>query len=177
MVNLKSLKFTDYFSAAWKPLRKSDTSLVNRILNILLTFILSALVTAFFSASLYKFFSQETFSEVLNNGMYIPALTWTLQLIASGILMKGNHRLDYWAQLGTVCLIGSLALIPAGIYNFIVQNPNYIFSVINVLLSVVLMAWEMLRRTKKLGYSTGWAISFVIMIIINMRIYAWTITH
>lgn len=85
---------------------------------ILLLFIGSFLVTAVFSASLKVFFESVSWREVLTKGLVIPCFTWTIQLLLSAIFLDGRSRLRYWDRLGWVCLIGSIALLPAAFYLF-----------------------------------------------------------
>src|SRR5262245_2202297 len=84
---------------------------------IILLFIASFLVTAVFSASLKVFFQAVSWREVLIKGLLIPCFTWTMQLLLSAIFLKTADRLTYWHRLGWVCLIGSIALLPAAFYN------------------------------------------------------------
>ena len=84
---------------------------------IILLFIGSFLVTAVFSASLKVFFQAVSWREVLIKGLLIPCFTWTIQLLLSAIFLKSGDRLTYWNRLGWVCLIGSIALLPAAFYN------------------------------------------------------------
>src|SRR6185503_327489 len=122
---------------------------------ILILFLLSALVTAIFSTSLKVFFPVIAWNEVLTKGLLIPCFTWTMQLILSAILLNSARRLIYWTQLGWVCLIGSIALLPAAFYNFLFPQPFVVISVINVLVSVALMAVLLHFRLKEREFHGG----------------------
>ena len=90
---------------------------------IILLFIGSFLVTAVFSASLKVFFQEVSWREVLIKGLVIPCFTWTVQLLLSAVFLKAGDRLTYWNRLGWVCLIGSIALLPAAFYNLRSATP------------------------------------------------------
>jgi hypothetical protein len=142
---------------------------------IFILFLLSALVTAVFSTSLKVFFVQIPWSEVLSKGLLIPCFTWTMQLILSAILLNSARRLIYWTQLGWICLIGSIALLPAAIYNFLFPQPFVIVSVINVLESVALMTVLLHFRLKKREFHWGWTASFFVLIVVNMSLYLYSV--
>lgn len=142
---------------------------------IFILFLLSALVTAVFSASLKAFFVEIPWSEVLTKGLLIPCFTWTIQIILSAILLNSARRLIYWTQLGWVCLIGSIALLPAAFYNFLFPQPFVVISVINVLASVALMAVLLHFRLKAREFHGGWTASFVVLIVINMSLYLYSV--
>src|SRR5215475_7101783 len=90
---------------------------------IILLFIGSFLVTAVFSSSLKVFFQAVSWREVLVKGLLIPCFTWTIQLLLSAVFLDGPGRLLYWNRLGWVCLIGSIALLPAAFYNYLNAQP------------------------------------------------------
>jgi len=90
---------------------------------IILLFIGSFLVTSVFSASLKVFFQTVSWREVLIKGLLIPCFTWTIQLLLSAAFLDGTSRLRYWNRLGWVCLIGSIALLPAAFYNLLTAQP------------------------------------------------------
>ena len=142
---------------------------------IFLLFLLSALVTAVFSTSLKVFFHDIPWSEVLTKGLLIPCFTWTMQLILSTVLLNSARRLIYWTQLGWVCLIGSIALLPAAFYNFLSPQPLVAISVVNVLASVVLMTVLLHMRLKAREFHWAWTLSFVVLISINMSLYLYSV--
>ena len=53
-------------------------------------------------------------TEVLAVGMLVPSFTWAVQLSASGLALSAAQRKLYWGDLGRICLLGSVALLPAG---------------------------------------------------------------
>lgn len=143
--------------------------------NIVILFVLSFLVTAVFSLSLKTFFSPEAITRDLSKGLIIPFFTWTVQLILSALLLRGEERLFYWTQLGVICLIGSIALLPAAFYNFAVENPAPVVSIASVLLCVAIMCVTLYFRLKPHNYSVLWTIGWTLTIIVNMSIYAYSI--
>jgi len=142
---------------------------------IIALFVASFLVTAVFSSSLKVFFNEVPWSEVLTKGLLIPSFTWSVQLIASFVLLSSERRLVYWTQLGWVCLIGSFALLPAAFYNFASSKPLVMISVANVLASVVLMLVMLSYMLRRRAFHWGWAISFLFVIVVNMSLYLYSV--
>ena len=138
---------------------------------IILLFLGSFLVTAVFSASLKVFFQAVSWREVLIKGLVIPCFTWTVQLLLSAVFLDGKSRLRYWTVLGWVCLIGSVALLPAAFYNFRTVQPSVWISIANVLASVVLMAITLHALLRRDGFRWLWTLSWVVLIVINMTLY------
>lgn len=143
--------------------------------NIAILFVLSFLVTAVFSVSLKKFFAAESWTLNLSKGLLIPCFTWTVQLVLSAFLLRGAERIFYWTQLGIICLIGSIALVPAGFYNFAVEAPSPYVSIFSVLLSVAIMCAALYFLLKPRGYNPLWTIGWTATIIVNMSLYAYSI--
>jgi hypothetical protein len=143
--------------------------------NIVLLFVLSFLVTAVFSISLKTFFARESLMLDLSKGLIIPFFTWTVQLVLSALLLGGEERVFYWTQLGVICLIGSIALLPAAFYNFISAAPAPLASVVSVLLCVAIMCVTLYFRLKPRAYSPFWTIGWTATIIVNMSLYAYSI--
>ncbi|HKV36068.1 MAG TPA: hypothetical protein VJP89_17140 [Pyrinomonadaceae bacterium] len=77
----------------------------------------------------------------------------------------------YWNRLGWVCLIGSVALLPAAFYNFQTAEPWMWVSIANVLASVVLMAITLHALLRRDGFRWQWTLSWVVLIAINMSLY------
>ncbi|MBA3243382.1 MAG: hypothetical protein H0T60_19335 [Acidobacteria bacterium] len=142
---------------------------------IVLLFALSFIVTAAFSASLKAFFMDASWGEVLSKGLLIPCFTWSVQLLLSAAYLRGERRGVYWGQLGVVCLIGSVALLPAAIYNLTASKPLVIVSVLSVLASVALMAWSLHVRLRRRGFHVLWAASWVLLILVNMSLYLYSV--
>jgi hypothetical protein len=134
-------------------------------------FIGSFLVTAVFSASLKVFFQEVSWREVFLKGLLIPCFTWTIQLLLSAVSLKTRDRLTYWNRLGWVCLIGSIALLPAAFYNLRAATPSVWISILNVLASVVLMAVTLHFLLRRTGFHWLWTLSWVVLIVINMSVY------
>lgn len=143
--------------------------------NIIVLFVLSFIVTAIFSFSLKVFFADKTWGEVLSKGLLIPCFTWTVLLIASAIYLSGERRLEYWTQLGIVCLVGSCVLLPAAFYNFVAAPPLPVVSIINVLVSVAVMFLTLYARLKARRFNSLWAFGWMATIVLNMMIYLYSI--
>jgi hypothetical protein len=144
--------------------------------NIAVLFVLSLLVTAVFSVSIKTFFAAESWVLNLSKGLIIPCFTWTVQLILSAFLLRGAERFFYWTQLGKICLIGSIALLPAAFYNFAVDMPSPYISIFSVVLCVVIMCVTLYFLLKPRGYSVLWTIGWTATIIVNMSLYAYSIS-
>lgn len=129
-----------------------------------------------FSVSLKTFFADETWTLNLSKGLLIPCFTWTVQLILSALLLRGERLLEYWKQLGAICLVGSIALLPAAFYNFWVINPLPLISVVNVLLSVAAMCLTLYFRLRPRGFDKRWTIGWTLTILVNMSIYLYSIS-
>jgi hypothetical protein len=145
------------------------------IQNIVILFVLSFLVTAVFSVSLKMYFAADAMTRDLSKGLIIPFFTWTVQLVLSAFLLRGAERIFYWTQLGIICLIGSVALLPAAFYNFAVENPSPVVSIASVLLCVAIMCVTLYFRLKPHNYSILWTIGWTATIIVNMSLYAYSI--
>ncbi|HEX8736586.1 MAG TPA: hypothetical protein VF721_14745 [Pyrinomonadaceae bacterium] len=143
--------------------------------NIVILFVLSFLVTAVFSVSIKKFFAAESWTLNLSKGLLIPCFTWTVQLVLSALLLRGAERIFYWTQLGVICLVGSVALLPAAFYNFAVQSPSPYVSIFSVLLCVAIMCVTLYFLLKPRGYNPLWTIGWTATIIVNMSLYAYSI--
>ena len=143
--------------------------------NIFILFLLSFLVTAVFSVSLKTFFPAESLELDLSKGLVIPFFTWTVQLLLSALLLRGGERIFYWTQLGVICLVGSIALLPAAFYNFAAASPSPRVSIFSVLLCVLIMCVTLYFRLKPEKYSPLWTLSWTATIIVNMTLYAYSI--
>jgi hypothetical protein len=80
-------------------------------------FALGGLVTLLFSGSLAVLAAHATLREVLIVGMVVPSFTWIVQLSLSAILLNHAARGRYWSALSRICLLGSVALLPAAAVN------------------------------------------------------------
>jgi hypothetical protein len=145
--------------------------------HILLTFVLGGIATAVFSGSLVVFFPGQSVWRVLAAGLVIPSFTWDLQLLSSAALLRRDRRLDYWGVLGTVCLAGSVALLPAAAVNALAARPSPWVSVANVWASVLLMAVLHLRLARRAGFPVSWTVSWVVMICLNMAFFWYAATR
>ena len=130
-------------------------------------------VTAIFSGSLARLTTHAGLAEVLAIGMVVPCFTWAVQLSASAMGLSPNQRRAYWADLGRVCLLGSVALLPAAIVNLCLPHAPRWFSTANVLGSVAVMAADLFRRSVRHGIAFGWPLSWCVTIAINMALFLW----
>ena len=140
-------------------------------------FALGGLVTALFSGSLKILAVHADLTEVLLKGMLIPTFTWAVQLTASFLGMSPAARQWYWGDLGRICLLGSIALLPGAVYNFMALHPTWGWSPANVLFSVAVMAWALFQLTARQGIFWGWAASWCVTICVNMSIFYWASRH
>lgn len=136
--------------------------------NIVILFVLSFLVTAVFSLSLKVFFAGGSLMLDLSKGLIIPFFTWTVQLALSAFLLKGAERLFYWTQLGVVCLVGSIALLPAAFYNFAAARPSPLVSIVSVFACVAVMCATLYFRLRPHGYGALWTAGWTATILVNM---------
>ena len=143
--------------------------------SIVILFILSFFVTAVFSVSLKTFFASESWTLNLSKGLLIPCFTWTVQIVLSALLLRGAERIFYWTQLGVICLIGSIALLPAAFYNFAVGSPSPSISIFSVLLCVTIMCVTLYFLLKPRQYNFLWTLGWTATIIVNMSLYAYSI--
>ena len=130
-------------------------------------------VTAIFSGSLARLTTNAGLAEVLMVGMVVPCFTWAVQLVASGIGLSASQRRVYWADLGRVCLLGSIVLLPAALVNLCVPDAPRWLSAANVLVSVALMAAALFRRSVHREIALGWPVSWCLTIAANMMLFLW----
>jgi hypothetical protein len=137
-------------------------------------FVAGAAVTSIFSGSLAALASNAGLVEVLTVGMLVPCFTWIVQLGASAVALPSAHRRLYWGDLGRICLLGSVALLPAAIANLCLQHAALWLSAANVLASVALMGADLFRRSYRHGIAVGWPSSWCITITVNMLLFLWS---
>jgi hypothetical protein len=137
-------------------------------------FIAGGVVTAVFSGSLAVLTDKANVAEVLMVGMCVPSFTWIVQMSASAIGLTSSLRRLYWGDLGRVCLLGSVALLPAGILNLSPPQAPLWLSAANVLVSVALMGLDLFRRSARHGIAVVWPISWCLTISVNMGLFVWS---
>lgn len=147
------------------------------MLQTALLFLFGGFVTAVFSGSLVVLTRDVSLTEVLVVGLIVPSFTWIVQGAASAMLLPAALRDRYWNELGWICLIGSMALLPAAIVNMTRATPDPRISVANVLASVSIMGLDLFRRAKRAGIPRGWPIAWLITICLNMAIFVVTTRH
>ncbi len=131
-------------------------------------------VTAIFSGSLARLAVHAGLPEVLKVGVIVPCFTWVVQLGASGLLLPSLKRRLYWGDLGRICLIGSLALLPAAIANLCLPRAPLWLSAANVLASVAIMGGELFRRSARHKIPPRWPLFWCLTITVNMMLFLWT---
>ena len=133
-----------------------------------------AAVTAVFSGSLSALAKHAGLAEVLVVGMLVPSFTWVVQLSASTVGLTSELRRLYWGDLGRVCLLGSVALLPAALVNLCLPQAPLWLSGANVLASVGLMGVDLFRRSARQGIAPGWPISWCLTITVNVGLFVWS---
>ena len=136
-------------------------------------FVASGIVTSIFSSSLAMLAQNAGLREVLCVGMVVPSFTWVVQICASAGLMHRADRSLYWNELGRVCLLGSIALLPAAIVNLCLPQAPLWVSAANVLASVAIMGVTLFRRSTRLDIAPVWPISWALTITVNMALFVW----
>lgn len=142
-----------------------------------LLFLGGAAVTAIFSGSLMRLTERVGWVEVIVVGMVVPCFTWFVQLGASGVLLAGRDRANYWRELGWACFWGSCALVPMGIANIVDPETPRLLSAANVLASVALMTIYLFRTVPAHGLSPLWPASFLATITVNMCLFLLSSWH
>jgi hypothetical protein len=137
------------------------------ILKIIVLFTVSILLTAVFSYSL-NVFLQESFITLTLKTMLIPCFTWSMLMLLAWVKLKGERQWEYFYIAGCVCAIGSVALVPGGVYNFISTTPDVKWSVISVLACVAIMSISFYILLRKKNFSSFWLWAYNILIVINM---------
>src|SRR5262249_55548737 len=137
-------------------------------------FAAGAVVTAAFSGSLAALATNAGLAEVLFVGMLVPSFTWAVQLSTSGIALAAGQRRLYWGDLGRVCLLGSVALLPAAVANLCLSRAPLWLSAGNVLASVALMGVALFRLSARHGIPPGWPLSWCLTITVNMMLFFWS---
>lgn len=136
-------------------------------------FIAGVFVTAVFSGLLARLTPNADLEEVLAIGLIVPSFTWVVQLFVSSKLLPTDNRRKYHAALSRVCLLGSIALLPAAVINLCLAQPPFWISAANVLASVVIMAIDLFRRSAAQNISRWWPVSWCGTIACNIAIFVW----
>lgn len=133
-------------------------------------FLTAILLTAVFSYSLNVFLKLDFITLTLKT-MLIPCFTWSVLLVFAWRQLTAVKRADYFLIAGWVCALGSLVLVPGGIYNFTADSPDIKYAIINVLLCVLMMSLLFYFILKKNNFSLRWWWAFNILICINMTLF------
>jgi hypothetical protein len=140
------------------------------MLKIIVLFALSVLLTAVFSYSL-NVFLHEGFVTLTLKTMLIPCFTWSMLMLLAWVKLKDKRRYEYLYIAGCVCAIGSAALVPGGLYNFIATDPDVRISVVSVLVCVAIMSISFYILLRKKRFSSFWLWAYNILIVINMTFF------
>ena len=151
----------------------SDSARGYSLISTAARFAAGGAVTAIFSGSLARLALHASLPEVLAVGMIVPCFTWVVQLGASALLLPPLQRRLYWGDLGRICLIGSLALLPAAIANLCLPSAPLWLSAANVLTSVAIMAGDLFRRSARHKIGAGWPLFWCLTITANMMLFLW----
>jgi len=133
-----------------------------------------AVITSVFSASLAVLVTNVELAKVLIIGILVPSFTWVVQLIASGFVLSTAGRRMYWGDLGRVCFIGSVALIPAAVINLWLRQVPLWVSALNVLVSVAIMGRILFQLSAQHQIKSIWPISWCFTITVNMMLFVWS---
>jgi hypothetical protein len=106
--------------------------------------------------------------------MIVPCFTWVVQLGASGLALPAGKRRLYWGDLGRICLLGSIALLPAALANLFLPHAPPWLSAANVLVSVALMGAALFRLSAGHAISAWWPLSWCLTIAVNMMLFVWS---
>ena len=139
-------------------------------MKVILLFILSVLLTAIFSYSL-QVFLEEDYITLTFKTMLVPCFTWLVLLVAAFRSFNQKRFQEYGRVAGWVCVVGSAALIPAGIYNFISLTPDVAYSVANVLVCVLIMSVLFYVLLRRYAFSIKWWWAYNALICVNMSIF------
>lgn len=137
---------------------------------IIVLFLASIVLTAVFSYSL-NVFLHETLFRLTIKTMLIPCFTWSMLMLLSWIKLKGERKLQYLHIAARVCAIGSAALVPGGIYNFVAKDPGINWSVYSVIFCVVLMSVLFYTWLRIARFALSWWWAYNILILINMTFF------
>ena len=157
----------------WGEIVTAESARGYSLISTALWFAAGGAVTAVFSGSLARLAVHAGLPEVLAVGMIVPCFTWVVHLGASGLFLPPSKRRLYWGDLGRICLIGSLALLPAAIANLCLSKAPLWLSAANVLTSVAIMGAELFRRSARHKIAWAWPLCWCLTITVNMMLFLW----
>jgi predicted DCC family thiol-disulfide oxidoreductase YuxK len=123
-----------------------DFNIKYRLLYIFLAALAATLLSTGFALHMPVYATEN----MLLVSLSIAGAKWTLLAMLGAFAYRGKRLLEFAGQLVTICLIGSLLLVP-GIF---VKNDTLFF--INLVVSVLVMTKEMYRRLRLTGFAKGW---------------------
>lgn len=109
--------------------------------------------------------------------MLIPCFTWGMLIILAYNNMERERFLNYLLITAIVCAIGSAVLVPGGIYNIIWDFPDVKYSVINIIISVLIMSFSFYVLLRRNNFPIKWWWAYNILICINMAIFYFVAIH
>jgi hypothetical protein len=96
-------------------------------------------------------------SQMILSGV-IAGGKWSIQLLLAAALL-GDKRWAYFREMGVVCGIGSLMLVP-----YIIFQGSWAFFLGSLVFCVVVMAWLLVSRLASIGVSGRWAILWFVLL-------------
>lgn len=130
-------------------------------------FVLSTVLTAFFIRAYRGYISPEIM--VLSGS--IAGGKWAIQLVLGWCLL-GDKRWAYISQLATVCLLGSVVLVPFAIFSG--GAPSFFGSLIAC---IIVMGLNILRRLPRIGLSWRWPALWFALLAIAVTLQLTVVFH
>jgi hypothetical protein len=96
-------------------------------------------------------------SQMILSGV-IAGGKWSIQLLLAAALL-GDKRWAYFREMGVVCGVGSLMLVP-----YIIFQGSWAFFLGSLVFCVVVMAWLLVNRLASIGVSGKWAILWFVLL-------------
>jgi hypothetical protein len=96
-------------------------------------------------------------SQMILSGV-IAGGKWSIQLLLAAALL-GDKRWAYFREMGVVCGVGSLMLVP-----YIIFQGSWAFFRGSLVFCVVVMAWLLVYRLASIGVSGRWAILWFVLL-------------
>lgn len=139
---------------------------------IFLYFTLSTLITWWFIAvsPLYISLEQMLWSCGIAGGK------WTIQLIAAFLLLK-EKKWDFFRNIGWVCLVGSMLLLPYCISASFNWMANAAFFIGSLVAAVVAMIFLYYRAVKQVNISLFWWVAWLSCLAVAISLQLTVVFH
>jgi hypothetical protein len=134
-----------------------------RIGYIAICFLVALMLTALFGISLNGFSNNITLPEAAGQMVLIAGTGWVAQIVLGILFLKGQ-ALDYTGHLGSIMVIGLLLLCPWMIFHFVTGIEDAYLPTLSVFVSFATMLYLHVSRTKYLGLSQGWTLTWVLLL-------------